>query len=825
MKVSEDMYGLPGKCIACRQKIRLPRLDEIPEGDRELYLKDHPHLLRKPKRPRDLEKETVEAQQALSAAKPLHKESTGEDTPITELDIDETGDQRHSRQSQSIPLDFLEPLSRVISLERKLKRKQDVLQKYKNSDKTLKAELKGQLAQVHVVRNEIDEQLRQLLMETAIELTSTQEKVSQTQVSARVGEIPFQQYQDTVYRLRSRRDQLERRQLNLRGWLATTVPHVAGDYVDLSIKDLPHNGQRITLPPEPGGDESLLKSHAHGLRDALEKRAVAERQIEEVKRMETHTPEDDSTIHDAREEARAKRRKAKARSTYYQSRLKQLKQDLNGDLETIESQLDAARDRLSINEIDRAGFDQIEKELKQAKIDIMKGLSVADRALTANTSQDVPEPQGTFLERLGFSGSKTSKPITIMTWAAAMSLWLTILLPTVSNLSLLQAFAEFNNAGSNAIWLILLPLVGGIGIALTTILPNPVMRGTTQIGWLGLLIFTSAYFIHEASYSLDPMAARFRSGTEWPFRPGFFFAYLATALLGSAAIISFQKNVAARSASLAFIAILIGAVSFLFTDGFGSLRPEPYIEISLGATSTERQEQSASIWIENRGNRDMYLVSRRSDARNSYVYSLDRQIGANSWSEIPPSSESENPKAGTLANVHIIAPGDRMALNFILTPDDYRVQLVAGASGDIISKPFSIDMPAGVNLSSEIMVPEPAPEIPPTVPVTYDEPNTDMNDDLTEPLFPDTIPPPLDTPEVEDMVELKGILTSPDGTPRFSLMLTEKDNSSSRFMLSLGEDLWMGWVVTEFNPTRGTITIQKEDRLLILRRGDPIPLN
>ena len=61
------MYGLPGKCIACRQKIRLPREDELGEGISEIYIKDHPHLLRKVKKKANVEAETRDAQQALDA--------------------------------------------------------------------------------------------------------------------------------------------------------------------------------------------------------------------------------------------------------------------------------------------------------------------------------------------------------------------------------------------------------------------------------------------------------------------------------------------------------------------------------------------------------------------------------------------------------------------------------------------------------------------------------------------------------------------------------------------------------------------------------------
>ena len=52
MKVSEAMFGLPGKCVACRQKIRIPRRDELPPDTPQLFLKDHPQFLRKSRRPK-----------------------------------------------------------------------------------------------------------------------------------------------------------------------------------------------------------------------------------------------------------------------------------------------------------------------------------------------------------------------------------------------------------------------------------------------------------------------------------------------------------------------------------------------------------------------------------------------------------------------------------------------------------------------------------------------------------------------------------------------------------------------------------------------------
>ncbi len=48
MRVSQEMFGRPGKCVAYRQKIRIPALDELPADVHEIYLKDHPEFLRAP---------------------------------------------------------------------------------------------------------------------------------------------------------------------------------------------------------------------------------------------------------------------------------------------------------------------------------------------------------------------------------------------------------------------------------------------------------------------------------------------------------------------------------------------------------------------------------------------------------------------------------------------------------------------------------------------------------------------------------------------------------------------------------------------------------
>ena len=94
--------------------------------------------------------------------------------------------------------DILEPLRTIASLKFKLAQQRSQLEKLDTSDSSLLAELDGHLTRVDRIRDELNEKLRQLLMETAIELTGTQEKLSQSRIDARVTGMNIAEYQESV---------------------------------------------------------------------------------------------------------------------------------------------------------------------------------------------------------------------------------------------------------------------------------------------------------------------------------------------------------------------------------------------------------------------------------------------------------------------------------------------------------------------------------------------------------------------------------------------------------------------------------------------------
>ena len=185
MKVSPAMYGLPGKCVACRQKIRIPRPDQLPDGLTDIYLKDHPEFLRKPKRPR-----------------PENQTSRNDSTKKKQ----NTSDPPAASAPKVIPLDILEPLRLLESLKRKLEKQQEISPSSSYAKYT---------KQINAARARLDQQMQARLVQATLEIQTASGQIAQAGVAVRVGDIPFAEFAKTVATLRAKRDELERLQHNL----------------------------------------------------------------------------------------------------------------------------------------------------------------------------------------------------------------------------------------------------------------------------------------------------------------------------------------------------------------------------------------------------------------------------------------------------------------------------------------------------------------------------------------------------------------------------------------------------------------------------------
>lgn len=849
MKISADMFGLPGKCVSCRQKITIPRHEDIPEGSEDFVLDEHPEYLRGPRvgdKFRDEERAAQAVLDQVTTPPPEDEEST----PITELDLpeDEAAKDDDSAEADepppspvrkakskparragrenggaSTPLDPLEPLRVVLSLRIKIADQRRQLEDMKSADRNLLAELDGHASRIKRVLQDFHEKLRQLLMESVIELTGVQEKLTQAQVDARVSSMSIGEYQETVHRLRARRDRLEHRQANLRAWIALRDPFLAGGYLDLTMDALPQDGFALNIPAESEEDGTLLNKHTEMLRAAMELRATAEKNIETARRIRNPLQgKERDAANRAVADAKALKRRAHARIVFFQERIKLLERDFQSDLDVVAAQMESARDRMRINEIDRTAFDRIEAALTQAKTDLTKARALARRSLVANSSTDVPQPRGTFLERLGWKASN-AEPATPLEWGlagtGAFLLLLTLILPTVGRHSLIATMSEYAGEGAA---LFLLPLASALLVVGALYIPNRRMRG---IAWLVLATlggFLTVMLVYRGLTVTSPLAAAFRSGAAGWLQPGLIATALGGLIVFAAATVGLYTRPDQRYWPLGGLALVVIAAIVAGASSAASATAEPVLGVQLGALLEDQGVTAADITIINEGDGELRLTAQPSGARNTYQLTLQRRT-ASGWESVPTPALAAGP-GGLLYSI----PGkSRQTVQVLVEPGSYRVSVASAADQKSLVSDFVVRPPEPENAREIIALQPPAPRKSDPTPepappaIGPDDPAEDMEDAPVSTVPPDPAPEPQVEP-IEDTVyvELKGILFSVDGDPRFSLLLHIPERDDQRINMGIGEAVYGDWIIQEFNSQHRSVTLANGDELLTVRRGE-----
>lgn len=446
MKISESMYGLPGKCTSCRQKIRLPRADELPTGSLDIYLDEQPELLR--------EGSNGKRGAVKAGAVRNHPHIDDSPTPVTELDLSDSAEASQVHMIGSVPLDPLPSMQTLASFQLRLERKIQIIDAGKSRDKDRRAELKGRLKRVRGMRKDLDEQIHQFLMEVAIKLTSTHENIADLQLAARVDEVSFDQFQDEVSTLRIRRDHLERQQLNLRGWLATVGPSAVGGYRDVTIDELPDDGFVLEVSIEPGKVDSLLNAHADSLKRAFRNDEKAGRKLAKIKKQrKTSDPKERARLKDPYAHAKASKAIAEMQIGHFQQRLNLMIQDHEGDLETLDAQMATARDKLSVDQLERSDYDRLKENATLTKIDIKKVCNVARRLEQAKSASAVSVPEGVYSKRKSRSkstGISKMKKATVVLWVIVLLMVLITFLPISWKLPFLKGIYESSDSDTSA---------------------------------------------------------------------------------------------------------------------------------------------------------------------------------------------------------------------------------------------------------------------------------------------------------------------------------------------------------------------------------------
>ncbi len=778
MRVPPSAMGRPGKCVACRQKIRIPRADELEAGSTEVYLRDHPEFLREPNR---------HAAQAGQEAKPLE--------PEAELAADESPD-----EEKATPLDVLESLRVLCSFEHVVQRELAVLAEAEAGDAEGphgKATLLGYRSLLRTARQDLENQLEQRLDKVSDQLRSIGEQIARANLALRVGEMDYVTFVQSASPLRNRREDLELRRQNLRGWLAVKDPYMAGGLVQVRLEEVPCEGLEVTFPVSTKPPGSPVPRTIEALRKAFENRERAEKKLRERQRMQSEGALSDAALEECRADSEAARGRARAAVAFYRARLAQVAKDADNDVAAIKAHLDVARTQLQKQEMSEEEYQSLELALLRGQSDNTQSASLAKRAMRASGPDDLPQPTGTFLRRISHPGRSSVTAIQAdswLTWTSAILLMITIIV--------LMLRAQIGGDLLVTRGMVLALFLAAAALSIVASVPRPQIRTLMlNIFWPVLSIGAAAH-IHETRYSTGTIGEHLRAEPLWMLSPDIALLILAMGVLGAAAWVASAINERRGHAVYASVLVVTGLV-LVFSDFGGVLSAHVQVYPLENTVSQERQNEYAVVArLDNTGKRSLYIggeYPRQPSVANLYV---ERRGESGTWIRLPApdayrlSTTEQWISTGNREMQPIrLQPGGWVRLRHTLGPGTYRTVLLTNESPTpvIQHEDFTLD---------PIELPLVAPEASRTEGETVEA--------VTENQF-------LPTLEVE--VALRGVIAGGDEEPVFHIELTWPGGQTEKHHLQLGDEVVAPWTTSEYHPARKTLTLSNGDTLLVLSTG------
>ncbi|MCX5759021.1 MAG: hypothetical protein NTU83_11045 [Candidatus Hydrogenedentes bacterium] len=558
------------------------------------------------------------------------------------------------------------------------------------------------------------------------------------------------------------------------------------------------------LPSENEHYRSLFDEHIEALRDALARRERAELRMNETNLLRADGSMSELVLADCRAHAQAEKARAESEVTFRRRRLEQLSADYAGDVQTIQAARDRLARQLKDRMLDASLYDSLERDLVRAQNDCANVHGVIARALIASTPQDVPAPHGSFIKRMARpapSPSLGGDTDCWLAWGSAVALGLSVFLPVVDDLSPVRAYQELSFQGQVVHWVMTLPVLLGVLVTLAGVLPWRIARGISLLGLWLIATVAAASFIHEAQYSLEPIAVRFRQGVPWMYRPGMLLMMAADLGVLVAAVVALAPFKRVRALIPMVCGVCGALVLGIFTDwaGTGGLYPE------LSATWKERTTSAGTVYetvvtVRNQGRR--LLIIGPGTGRNATTYVLERAKDDQTWQDVVFLRPNDTRQ---------VASGETASFHHSLQPGDYRVRLHARNNDrDVATTTFSLPVspPAPANLPVES---PPPPEAPATTAPVASKPPEPASSSL------------LAAPETAE-VELRGMVNAEGKGARFSLVIYPPDGKVSNLDLGVGDPVYGSWTVSEFNPDRQTVTLVNGEHLLIINRGKRVAL-
>lgn len=769
MKVRDEMLGHPAKCVACRQKIRIPRLDEIPSGATELRLDDYPEFLRK-----------------AAAGVPGGGDS--------EKDIVALGDD--SDDEEAVALDVLEPLRLLCSLEHKY------AQAGRDGEEVPGGSAVA-IARIRAARVELDEVLRKWLCEVTEELAGVCEELAQLGLAVRTGDRDFVNTRDRTLELRSRRDRLERRRLNLRGWLVCEDPYLAGGYLShASLDRVPKEGFRVTFPPEPDIVHSLVDEHIGTLRDAMYRKEQAVSKLAETEEAVSSGRTGWQALAPNLAAAIAERKRTTALVAFARDRVERLRRDLAGDEQAIEAQLELGQRRLAVSAIDHARFREMKRGLHAEAAAVREDGKALSKALLARFARDIHRRRRSRSAR----GRTWVGPDLWFSWAAAVLFAVAVFLPIGPGVSPLSALRV---APAPLVrWLLFGLLSLAAGSCAAGFVSSRAARALLLWGLWVIALLWAALWMRAAALSTGAADLGMGGGVvSWLLHPAPGAMAVALACMTAGAWTSLAAEARLLRLCGAFsvaVAVVAAAGLFLISGSFEGPR------LSVSQESVPRVVDAGLMYetrieIMNRGRRAFRVVQQGEANPGVCRYEIERQMTTGVWTSAGAWREARFGGGGIVAagQEPEVNPGDSVVFVYDLAPGNYRVRL--SPSGN----------PAEAIVSAFDLVDQPPP--------VQDAPVADAPDarDAEDAAAAE---PQEDAASAGAIVKLKGLASAKGQDPRFIFSVELPEGGSVQRDVTLGMEIYDGWMLMEYNPDNQAATLSKNGQLFILRRGTPLPL-
>ena len=486
MVVDPGMYGQPGKCPACRRKLWMPYAEEVAAFGPVIYVAQHREFLREPgQRVRAADQTQIPGVQADApqpAPEPREAEGppdAGPDsadappaepthpTPVPEKDLaglppeseaepvpqaareypaepapdavpaqtlreksdagatDSNGEHspEHAAGPEDRPVDPQPALQILLSAVAHCEARLARLRQDPTAHPDEIELVEGWLRLARTARWKLDREFRSSLVETSDALRAVLRDIGKTVARFRAGSLTPDEYFEKISALRERREILERKRVNLRGWLRAETPEDVGGKVHRDWAEMDFDSVRPEWPAGPSGRGSLLSWITDSLREAL--RAMREAQVEEEQWLhaspgsgETDLAVRQSGIHDAR----CLRRMAADRVEFLHQRLREILMDIHTDIEVLNDYGRTA--------VQKAGGPQTETaraiadRLAAAGADLRRQRAWARDALAALFPEEVPGGPVTLFRNLGAPEGRQRFSIEILPALASAFLFL-----------------------------------------------------------------------------------------------------------------------------------------------------------------------------------------------------------------------------------------------------------------------------------------------------------------------------------------------------------------------------------------------------------------